>query len=263
MQTQAEVKSSFNLLVLSSVLTLVLWFIPYAEIVTFPLRLFVTYIHEVGHALAALASFGSVHQIELYLNGSGVTETLGGTRLLISSAGYLSTTLFGSGLLLLLRRQRNAKGVAIAVGALLLVVTVLFGGNALAWAAGLVMGGGLILMAAKASPKITHFVMSFLGIQLVLNAFYDLRTLMYLSAFNPELSTDAQNMAEATGGWVPAMAWAIGWSIISTVILIATMAVYYRSLRNRAENLALPPIDLSSGAFLPDSTQSGADRMSL
>src|SRR5688500_8313792 len=113
MQSTTEVKESFRFLLWATLATLILWFIPYAGLVTFPIRLFVTFVHEAGHALAALLSFGTVNRIAVYWDGSGITETMGGTRLLISSAGYLSTTLYGSALLLLLRRRTSAKSTAL------------------------------------------------------------------------------------------------------------------------------------------------------
>jgi hypothetical protein len=136
MQSTSEVKESVRLLVFASLLTLALWFIPFAGVITWPVRQFVTLLHEAGHAIAALATFGQVHRIALDWNGGGVTLFSGGWSLIIASAGYLSTILYGSGLLLVLRRARNARGVAIFTAALLLFITVLFGGNLLAWLTG-------------------------------------------------------------------------------------------------------------------------------
>src|SRR5215208_6320955 len=98
MQSRSEIKDSFLLLVLASVLTVVLWFIPFAGVITHPITLFVTYIHEIGHALMALATSGGVNRITLGWNGDGLTERMGGVGLLVSSAGYLSTILYGAGL---------------------------------------------------------------------------------------------------------------------------------------------------------------------
>src|ERR1700761_3184413 len=129
MQSKTEVKESFRLLVLASLLTLVLWFIPYAGVITWPVRMFVTLLHESGHAIATMATFGQVHRIELDWSGSGVTWRSGGWGLFISSAGYLFTILYGSSLLLILRRARHARGAAIFTAVLLLLITVFFGGN--------------------------------------------------------------------------------------------------------------------------------------
>ncbi|HYP29995.1 MAG TPA: M50 family metallopeptidase [Blastocatellia bacterium] len=255
MQDQSEVKDSFSLLIISSIITIVLWFIPFLGFVTYPFRLFVTFIHEAGHALAALASLGAVNQIEVYLNGSGITETIGGSSLLISSAGYLTTAVMGSGLLLFLRRARNARVSAIGTSLLLLFVTLFFGGSLLTWVAGLALGGGLMWLGVKGRPKLSRFMMSFLAIQLLLNAFYDLKTLMYISAFEPMMGSDAQNMSAATGGLIPAVVWAVGWTLISSAILALTLIVYYKSLRKPAELL-----DYNAPFMLEDPAGSKAEK---
>jgi hypothetical protein len=239
METRSEVKDSFKLLLLASALTLVLWFIPFASVITYPIRLFVTFIHETGHALAALATFGGVNKVALDWNGSGVTFTQGGWGFLISSAGYLTTTLYGAGLLLFLRKARNARAAAAGTGVLLLLMTVFFGGNSLAWLAGLVFGTGCLLIGLKANRRFAQFFMSFLAVQCILNAFYDLRSLLYLSAFDPALPTDARTMSQATDGLLPPIVWALSWALLSVVVVAYTLVLYSRSLRQ--------------GAALPDS----------
>ena len=243
MQSQSEVKASFKLLVFATLLTLALWFIPFAGVITYPIRLFVTYIHEIGHALAALATLGGVNRVALDWSGSGVTFTQGGLGILISSAGYLTTTIYGSALLLFLRRERNAKLAAIGTGAVLLLITALFGGNLLAWLAGLVFGVGCLLLGMKGKPRLVHFCMSFLAVQCLLNAFYDLRTVLYLAAFDPAFPTDARNMSQATGGFLPPVVWAAGWALLSIAVVAGTLLIYYRSLRERA---ALPTTGIPS-----------------
>lgn len=211
-----------------------LWFIPYAELLVYPFRLFVTLIHEAGHALAALVTFGQVNRIALDWKGNGVTETIGGDRFLISSAGYLGATVYGAALLLLLRKVDHARAAALVTSALLLLLTVFLAGNSVAWIAGLFFGLGLLFLAVKASKRTLLIFMAFLAVQSLLNAFYDLRILMYLSVFEPSRGTDAQNMAAATAGIIPALVWAIGWGLVSLTILLLTLRFYYRSLKARS-----------------------------
>ncbi len=244
MQNQVETKNSFKLLLLASAITLLLWFIPFAEVITYPFRLFVTFIHETGHAVATLATAGSVHSLAIHLDGSGLMQRSGGWGLLISSAGYLSTTIFGSLLLLLLRRPRFAKPAAIGTAVLLLIVPLLFTGNLWAWLFGLTLGAGFLAFAVKGNQNLLHFFMSFLAVQSILNAFYDLRALLYLSVFNPDTLTDARNMQEASAGLIPATVWAIGWSLVSLLILGGTLVVYYRSLQKRETEAPMPNFPL-------------------
>src|SRR6185436_2704134 len=142
MQSQSETRDSFKLLVLASLLTLALWFIPFAGVITYPIRLFVTFIHEIGHALAALVTFGGVNRVALAWNGSGVTFTKGGWGLLISSAGYLTTTVYGSALLLMPRKQRSAKKAELGTGSVLMVSSALARGVIVVLLAGCIFGGG-------------------------------------------------------------------------------------------------------------------------
>ena len=230
MDHHTETKNAFTLLLLCSAVTVCLWFIPFAGVVTYPFRIFVTMIHETGHALAALLTLGQPMRITLNWNGSGLTETYGGIGFFISSAGYLGAMTFGAGLLLILRRAANARFAAVGTGALLVLVTLLLGGNLAAWVVGIVFGFGLLALGVFAPRRITHFFMSFLAVQSVLNSLFDLRTLMYISATAPGTPTDAQNMARATDNFIPAIVWSIIWALISLAILAGTLYVYYKSL---------------------------------
>ena len=52
-------------------ISIALWFIPYAEILAYPFRIFVTFIHEGGHAIAALMTGNSVMSLSVSMNGAG------------------------------------------------------------------------------------------------------------------------------------------------------------------------------------------------
>jgi len=240
MSNREEAKNAFSLLVVCSALTLILWFVPLGWILTYPFRLFVTLIHEGGHAAAALISLGAVHRIRLDWHGNGVTETSGGMGFLISSAGYLGATIYGAGLLLLLRKAERAKPLAIATAGLVLLETIIFGSNLVIWVAGLGVGLMLLAVGWLAPRRVVHFFMSFLAIQAVLNALYDLSALLYLSVSDSNRLTDARNMAGATGNLLPAVFWALAWGGAALGILAYTLVVYYKSLVGQGQSTQLP-----------------------
>src|SRR5437773_12276896 len=94
------------ILLTAAVISIVLWFIPFAEILTYPFRIFVTFIHEGGHAIAALLTGNSVAGLSIAMNASGETYTTQGgfiSQVLVSSAGYIGTTAFGALLRILIR----------------------------------------------------------------------------------------------------------------------------------------------------------------
>jgi hypothetical protein len=188
-------------------------------------------------------------------HGNGATWGRSGWSLFVVSAGYLSTLLFGSGLLLSLRRARNARTAAICTAILLLLMTLFFAGNSVAWIIGLSFGVALLALGVKGKPKATHFMMSFLAVQAVLNAIFDFRTLLFFAAYDPNIRTDAKIMSDVTGGFIPPIVWAGIWSLIAAAILIGTLVIYYRSLRARAKVQEAPPAalleDFSSKAAHP------------
>lgn len=116
-------------LLIAILLTVFLSFLPFAQIVTYPFLIFSTFIHETSHAFAAVLTGGDVESLIVRTNGSGVTYTRGGLRFIISSAGYLGTTLFGALLLLLSRNEKNVRPVLIGCALLVLLVTAVFVGH--------------------------------------------------------------------------------------------------------------------------------------
>src|SRR5258706_13764780 len=117
-------------LLLAAILSIALWFIPFAEILSYPFRIFVTFIHEGGHAIAALVTGNSVQSLSVAMNGSGETYTTQGgafSQMLVSSAGYLGAMTFGSLLLVLIRKAIAARIVLAGSALLILILTTVFG----------------------------------------------------------------------------------------------------------------------------------------
>src|SRR5215211_3419047 len=108
LRLQQDARPQAMTLLVAAALSVLLWFIPYAEILTYPFRIFVTFIHEGGHALAALLTGHSVYSLSVATDGSGATHTPvpGGlfSQFFIASAGYLGAMAFGALLLVLIRR---------------------------------------------------------------------------------------------------------------------------------------------------------------
>jgi hypothetical protein len=63
-------------LLIATLLTVAIWFIPYADYLVYPIRLFVTFIHESSHAIIALLTGGSVQSMTIAADGSGVVYSV-------------------------------------------------------------------------------------------------------------------------------------------------------------------------------------------
>ena len=258
-----DARPQAKLLLTAAVLSIVLWFIPFAEIVTYPFRIFVTFIHEGGHAIAALLTGNSVESLSIATNASGETYTTGGgtlSQMLVSSAGYLGSMTFGALLLVLIRKAIAARVVLIGSAALIFALTLIYGLIKPAMSgvvtpslpftilAGTLLSLGLIAMARYASARVATFFVSFLAVQCVLNALLDLKTVFFLSTpFAPTVPTDAVNMSAATG--IPALFWSVAWIGMAVGILAVTMRLYVSS-RNKQFQLELDrPFDQIPAVF--------------
>ncbi len=227
-------------LLIAATISVVLWFIPFAEFLTYPFRIFVTFIHEGGHALAALVTGNSVASLSVATNASGETYTTQGgliSEVFISSAGYLGSMAFGALLLILIRKAVAARIVLLSCGIFIFALTMIFGlikpifwmsawsGIPFTLFAGLIISVGLVLIARFASAKVATFFVSFLAVQCVLNALTDLKTVFFLAnPFGPTVPTDAVNMYNATG--VPAIIWTVIWIALALGILWFAMRLY-------------------------------------
>jgi hypothetical protein len=227
-------------LLIAAAISVVLWFIPYAEFLTYPFRIFVTFIHEGGHALAALLTGNSVAGLSVATNASGETYTTQGgliSDLFISSAGYLGSMAFGALLLILIRKAVAARIVLLGSGLFIFALTMIFGlikpifwmsawsGIPFTLLAGTFISVGLILIARFASARVATFFVSFLAVQCVLNALFDLKTVFFLNAqFGPAIPNDAVNMAQSTG--IPAIFWTVIWIAFALAILWFVMRLY-------------------------------------
>ncbi len=237
------------LLLLATLITIGLSFMPYSEYLLYPLRLFVTFVHESGHAIAALLTGGGVDSLHVSPSGSGVTWVrVSGLWAWISlSGGYVGAALFGAVLLQTgrLTRWRNAGRTTLYAAAFyILAVTLLWAHNPFNNPGNSFTGGGfmpdfftplaggclfilLFALAKLSSPRFANFLAAFLAVQCSLNALVDLRTLLFITA-NKLGDNDAVFMAQKY--LLPPTFWALLWAGISLVVIVLSLWSYNRSI---------------------------------
>lgn len=197
----------------------------YISAITYPIRLLVTFIHEGAHALVGLLTGGAVQSISVQPDGSGLTQTyLFGwlPAVLVASAGYLGASLYGATLIGLLRRGVEARklilvtGVAVGLVTLGVLKGLIFTGNVFGLFWGVVLTAALLFAGLKMSRQAAGWTAAFIGVQCVLNALLDLKTLFTLTV-STWGGNDAANMASKT--LIPAPVWAALWIVLSLGML--------------------------------------------
>lgn len=251
-----DAKPQIMLLIIATVITIALWFIPYADYLVYPIRLFVTFIHESSHALVGFLTGGSVQSLTIASDGSGVVYSVPSGWLgavLTSSAGYLGTTAFGVLLLLLMRRVVSSHKILFGCAVFVGLVTIFFGvlspifnifslqvgfsSILFTIISGAVLTAGLLALAKYASAKTANFAVAFLAVQCLLNSLSDLKTLFFINAplIGSDLQNDATNMANATG--LPGIVWVFIWIGISVLMISIGLRVYAVSQKKAQHDL--------------------------
>lgn len=175
--------------------------------VVYPLKIFVVMLHELSHAVAALATGGSVERVTLNPYQGGATYARGGSAFIMLSAGYLGSLLWG---LLLIRLSRGSgrrvRGAVIGLGVLLLGVTLAVVRGWFGFPFGLLFGALLIVAGRYLSTHVQSVGLLVLGITSALYALLDIRSdVLQRSA----LPSDAFMLHQLTG--VPTVVWGMLW----------------------------------------------------
>jgi hypothetical protein len=199
------------ILIILSVLAFLFW----NTIVIYPIKLFVVFLHELSHGIAAIMTGGKIIKVEIsYLIG-GVCYTQGGNQFLIANAGYLGSILLGGLLLIQSKNSKNIKFLCLFLATIILFITVLYIRNSF----GLIFGFGfssiLILLAFLLPPAGLEWILKFIGIVSCFYALIDIKEDLF--SFQSR-GTDADLLQQITG--MPAIFWAILWSLISLAALI-------------------------------------------
>lgn len=234
---RSERRRSLGLAISAFVLVLLIWQISELNVVLIPFRYFVTTIHELGHGLTALLTGGQFIRYEVYASGAGVATTAGGTRWLVTSAGYIFTAFFGAVLLFLTNRTRYTKAVAVGLGLGFALVTVLFARNLPALGAGFTTAAVLVLLGWRGPDWLVTFILNMLAFLTALNALLDIWGLF--SSLNASVVTslgDVPNDAYAMARQIPILpagGWALLWLALAVGLLgLSAYFTFWRPIRD-------------------------------
>lgn len=187
----------------------------WSTVFVWPLRLFVVLLHEVSHGLAAVATGGRIVSIELSPAEGGLCTTAGGWPVVVLSAGYLGSALWGALLLVLGFRgtPRAHRALAALLGVALVLLTLVYVRSAFGFLYGLAAGVLLLGVARWLPEGASSFVLRLLGVTSLLYAPWDIVSDLILRSVP---ASDASALARMTG--IPALAWGVLWLAASVLV---------------------------------------------
>ena len=247
------------LLLLATAVSIGLWLasryaFPSLNYLVYPLQLFATFIHEGSHVLATVLTGNTVQSLTVSPDTSGVVWSQSSgwfSQLLISSAGYLGTTAFGTMLLVWMRYNFSSRNALYFASGFVGVMTVVFGLLMPIWnvfslqitfgsiiftvLSGAILSAGLFAIARYADAKWLNFSLAFLAVQCLLNALFSLVDLFIISTTTSDARSDALNMANATG--IPSIVWVLIWMVISILMISIGLRLYAVSQKKANHDL--------------------------
>ncbi len=184
----------------------------------YPIRIFVTFLHEFGHAAGAVLTGGKVYNIEL-LPGAGAggsTLSSGGFRPVVIMGGYLGSALFGNALFYIAAKKPDrTKPVMGMVIAAMLLTAVIWYTSVFTTAALLAYSGALYWIGFK--TRYGRDVLMLLGVASVI---YILQN----TAIGP--SGDLA-MFQAHMGFIPARGWMLIWFMGAIGLLLVNLRLLF------------------------------------
>lgn len=216
-------------LILLALAMLALWQLPMLGWLVYPFRLFGTFVHELSHGMAALATGGDFVRFSVHADLSGLAWSAGGVRWVVASAGYVGSAVFGGLLLLLAARGVSGRALLLVLGASLLLLSLLYVRNLFGIVSGIGLSVALVLAALRLRPNWADALLWVLALQALLDSFNSLFVVWNLSG-DSGVHTDAHTLEELSG--LPAGLWVALWMALSLAVLLVVVRLAYH--RGRA-----------------------------
>lgn len=236
LQDRAAQRRAKQALLASIALTAVLYFVPFVRIASYPLMLFSTLVHELGHGIAATFVGGTFDKLLVFADGSGVAHSHGvgsGIPQAIVSAGGLVGPAVAGAFAFAFGRRRNSARIALGFGSLFLIgITALYIRNPFGAVLAGSLAAGMGWVALRDKGSLSQLVVVFLAVQLALSVYsrgdYLFTDVAHTGA--GVMPSDTANMASALGGsyWM----WGLACAGFSVVVLAAGVWWFFRLFRD-------------------------------
>ncbi|HNX76610.1 MAG TPA: M50 family metallopeptidase [Candidatus Rifleibacterium sp.] len=184
-----------------------------------PIKYLTVFFHELSHGLAAVLTGGDIVKIEINANLGGVCWTSGGSRFIVTSAGYLGSLIWGCLILLGAVKTRFDQQITAALGVLLLGVTLIWVRNLEGIVICGLTGFGLLALAAYTSERVCDQFLKFLGLTSCLYVLIDIKEDLIDRSIR---GSDAYKIAEMLylPDWLVGLVWLViagfvTWQVLS------------------------------------------------
>ena len=190
-------------LVVSALVTVALYVIPYGRYVAYPLLLISTLVHELGHGVAAVLVGEQFVSFKMWADGSGVAlhtvASSGAGNAFIAAGGLCGPAVAAALMIGLAPRPKWARYALGAFGALLVLALILVVRNGFGVAFTAILAALALLVAIRGTDTMAQGGLLFLAVQLALSV-YSRGDYLFMKEAQTAMGTqasDSQHMAQA------------------------------------------------------------------
>jgi hypothetical protein len=183
----------------------------------YPIKLFVVILHEFSHGLAAVLTGGSIVRIEISQQIGGVCDTIGGSRLIVASAGYLGSIFWGGLILILAVRTKYDNIMGMVIGGFLILLSMVYIRNLFGFLFTAGFGAALAITAYKAKNVVIDLLMKFLGMTSCLYVIIDIKEDLI---DRTGIGSDADTIARLLGSQSLSVPIGIVWILIAILAFV-------------------------------------------
>lgn len=211
---------------------LVKTFVPFGDEILYPLTLFATWVHEMGHGITGLLVGGSFDHLEIYWNASGLAFGQvgdGWPEAFRAMGGLLGPPIVGASILAFARGPKRASIVLWTLAAVMLLSVPIWVRSVTGFVVIPIVAALVGLLAYKGGETMRHFGAQLLGVVLGLDT---LTRIDYL--FTGEVTiagqarpSDVQIIANAVGG--PYLLWGAALAVVSLALVALGVRIAWMS----------------------------------
>lgn len=187
---------------------LVAWVVSRLPLVHVPFEWFETYFHEISHGVVALVTGGSVQRLELRFDGSGTLWHSGSWfRSLVAFAGYAGAFVFGSILYLAASASapQSAGRWGLGLAGMVALSAALWVRDLQSLIVSVVLIAAFLSLWKMGGNRFTQWLLQFVGVYVVVGAFYSPTWLLWTNDHH----NDASTLRQASG--LPEFVWVVAW----------------------------------------------------
>lgn len=190
----------------------------YGRMALTPIILLVTYLHELGHAVGSWITGGSVVDITINQDGSGLTRTREGSEAIILMGGYIGSAIFGNILFLIGAKFKKLVKPTILVLAISMVSIGFFLYSSM-FTTGFLAVFSLFLLFVIWKTNWGREILMFLGLACILYIIQD---------FNVGPSSDLTRYAEKMK-LLPADVWMYIWLGVALILFFINLRFIFKA----------------------------------